>query len=260
LNQSKDWLRGGTGMKVMSFTCRPDDEIYLKYILPALLDKTKIQTDRPAWKMESILKPHAIRHITGEENQFFKGNYISVDKKPRFKVGETVRLEWKSRNSPKGSWFFKNTGKIWNKEPSVYCCSSCLEDKEIGHGDDIEACCCRFPKCQEEILFPKILGTAKITEVFKIEMNKKQNGQFTEFNLKKLYERPGIEPEIALMESDVDKVLFNSGIDHMIPFVQELAKRDGFKSAEDMFRWFDKEYDLSVPKSFWVYRWEEDLR
>jgi len=23
------------------------------------------------------------------------------------------------------------------------CCSSCIEDKQMGYGDDIEGCCCR---------------------------------------------------------------------------------------------------------------------
>ncbi len=38
--------------------------------------------------------------------------------------------------------------------------------------------------------------------------------------------------------------------------IEELAKRDGFSSAEEMFSWFDKMYDLSSPKEFWVYRWK----
>ncbi len=29
------------------------------------------------------------------------------------------------------------------------CCSACVEDKELGYGDDIDGCCCRHNK--EEI-------------------------------------------------------------------------------------------------------------
>ena len=35
----------------------------------------------------------------------------------------------------------------------------------------------------------------------------------------------------------------------------ELFKRDGFKSAKEMFNWFDKHYDLKQPRRFWVYGW-----
>ena len=37
---------------------------------------------------------------------------------------------------------------------------------------------------------------------------------------------------------------------------EDLAKRDGFVSAKEMFKTLDKMYDLSNPKQFYVYRWE----
>ena len=36
----------------------------------------------------------------------------------------------------------------------------------------------------------------------------------------------------------------------------DLAKRDGFSSAEKLFQFFDRQYDLSSPKEFYVYRWK----
>ncbi len=38
--------------------------------------------------------------------------------------------------------------------------------------------------------------------------------------------------------------------------MEDLAKKDGFKSAEEMFKFFDEDYDLSIPKKFYVYRWD----
>ena len=79
--------------------------------------------------------------------------------------------------------------------------------------------------------FRKILGEAEITEVFKIEMGK---GSLT---TRMVYwiKRDGTE----IYESEED----------------DIAKRDGFKSTDDMFKWFDERYSLSRPKPFWVYMW-----
>jgi len=68
--------------------------------------------------------------------------------------------------------------------------------------------------------FGKVLGEGKITDVFQIEMSNK-----------------GIVQDSKNWD----------GID-------ELSKRDGFKSSKEMFSWFDKRYDLQIPKKFWVYR------
>ena len=38
----------------------------------------------------------------------------------------------------------------------------------------------------------------------------------------------------------------------------EFARRDGFKDLEELINWFDKHYDLSIPKIFAVYRWRWD--
>ena len=73
--------------------------------------------------------------------------------------------------------------------------------------------------------FKKILGTVKITEVFQIEFMKNPRGG-----------------EIGCIVPDGQKW-------------DEIWKRDGFKSGDDLLKWFDEHYDLSKPKIFEVRRW-----
>ena len=80
-------------------------------------------------------------------------------------------------------------------------------------------------------MFHKLLGKVKITEVFEIEM-KSTNGFGT----------------ILHKKEDGWYAWFPN-------LINNLAKRDGFESAEELFRWFDKQYNLSSPKQFYVYRW-----
>ena len=82
----------------------------------------------------------------------------------------------------------------------------------------------------ETLTFNKNLGTVKITEVFKIEM-RITNG----FNI------------IDWVDTKSPK--FSKRC-------VELPQRDGFKNSQDMFKWFDKKYELDKPKEFWVYRWK----
>ena len=88
-------------------------------------------------------------------------------------------------------------------------------------------------------LFNKHLGAAEITEVFKIEMG------IMEFDDSKI----GPHNEYYIRD---DKVLWFSAK------ISDLAKRDGFKSAEDFFQYFDSNYDLSSPKPFYVYRGKKE--
>ncbi len=136
-------------MKVLSFTCRPDDEIYLKQVLPALLNKTKTQTVRPGWndKIITAVEREVDKALKG--TSFYRCGDIGHVKPPRFKAGETVRLEWKSRTSPKDSSF----------------CSVC--GKELGRESKVYGLCKHF----SDALFPKILGYGKITSVYRIEMS-----------------------------------------------------------------------------------------
>ena len=153
-------------------------------VLPSLLDKSKTQTIRPAWKSIWGVAPSV---------------EFTESKQPRFKVGDEVKLMWNEKS--KAEWF----------------------DRTKGEGLDIKQIKPDF-KC---MCFNKLLGTATITQVFEIEMWKTIAGFRTITNGK-----------IAYDESNKD-----------------LAKRDGFKSAEEMFKWFDKNYDLSKARRFYVYRW-----
>lgn len=152
-------VKKGVGfMKVLSFS--GSDEVYLKYILPALLntfitkDKTKpvkTTTIRPAWKTVRFSE------FNDDLSKKKGGRHLDVEriKEPRFNVGEPVRLEWKSRNSPKGSYFCCNCGR-----------------KTTGKNDEWDnEMCPVHGSCDA---FEKILGYGKITEVFKIEMRKDQ--------------------------------------------------------------------------------------
>jgi hypothetical protein len=110
--------------------------------LPKLLNHTCCQSVRPAWKSAKVLDTP----------------YESIKpKEPRFEQCEVFRLEWKSRNSPKDSWFCSNCGCLENiMNPSGKC--------EHLH----------FPEYTISTAkrFPKILGYGEITEILKIEIRK----------------------------------------------------------------------------------------
>jgi hypothetical protein len=209
-------------MKVLSFS--GSDETYLKYVLPALLKgvetnwkEGKNQTIRPAFKYVKVLD-------TGYE--------AIREKQPRFKVGETVRLEWKSRNSPKGSWFCKFCGQIVEPKTLISgfgTCEMCYPKKSDAVIDGI-----KVTGIPEKIVpvFPKILGYGKIVEVSKINFVKLENGVF-------MGSPEGFPTENYLYSESL----------------MNLAKRDGNWDAETMFKWFDR-YGLEQPKPFTVYRWE----
>ena len=161
-------------------------------ILPALLARTKTQTIRPAWTFTKFTKKNIV-------------NY-SIEKPARFKVGDKIQIMWKQRGTPKDAMFCNKCGSnnVVNRVMDWFC-QNCYNYTNI---------------------FPKILGTATITEVFQIEMGKD-------------YVIWGFEGEEPLNE-------------------ESLANRDGFNSAEEMFSFFDNNYNLSSPKKFWVYRWRWD--
>lgn len=90
---------------------------------------------------------------------------------------------------------------------------------------------CDTPMIAGNDKFHKELGIAEITEVFRIKMGR---------------DADGLRPFWVM-----------DALGYFVPmdFVEELANRDGFDSAQKMFEWFDNAYDLSSPKPFWVYRW-----
>lgn len=171
-------------------------------ILPHLLDRTKDQTIRPAWYYP---KSWAGMMASAGTKMLDKAAYLKVD--------EEVKLYWKQRG--KASVFCKCHGKavaIKREFNRLHYCT--VELKALDKDIDI---------------FGKVLGTGKMTEVFEIRMEKKNNSYFLECKGQWF----GI--------SDT--------------FVKALAKKDGFDAAKEMFEKFDEMYDLSIPKRFYVYRW-----
>ena len=197
-------------MKVISFSAVE--------ILPALLDRSKTQTLRPAWKEDAYLRCNDISKEINP-NKYFK--------EPRFKVGEKVKFMWKCRS--KYQWFCKNCGDsdCFNMTPEIPF-----------------AYAFGCPNCKgEHKLFHKIIGTGTITEVFEIEMGIKK-GEV------KYSDRTEIR-EYQAIEGVGRQLFFN---DRYV----ELPQMDGFKSTEELFRYFDKAYGLDSPKRFYVYRWVYD--
>lgn len=196
-------------MKILNFTAVE--------ILPALLSKAKTQTIRPAF----ITNPYS--KLTSED--IAAELHTNGVKPPRFKVGDEVKLLWQQRSKYK------------------LFCQKCL--KGIPYPEITVGCpTCIFKLPEDEGLlkpFNKLLGTAEITEVFKISIwkNKVKHRQesFDGYNCEVL----GTIEEWAQAIKD--------------EWIINLAKLDGFNSAEQMFSYFDNKYDLSQPKAFWVYRW-----
>ena len=188
-------------------------------ILPALLDKSKTQTIR-------LVKMYDGEAMAKDMSKY--GEY----KPARFKVGDKVKLMWNQR-----SYYF------------VFCAKCGIGMERLHNIDGIRCKNCKFRYVQPTVseyygeknyyakdlkggyigYFNKHLGNVEITEVFKIEMIKNLWGY-------------GLQKEI--------------GGDLTIVSIEELSKLDGFKSPELMFAYFDKTYDLSQPREFWVYRWK----
>jgi hypothetical protein len=190
-------------------------------ILPALLNKTKTQTIRPLWEDLNLKK---IFPKTSTD--------AYVLKKPRFKVGDKVKLMWKQRSKYK--WFCKKCGGEINYPQHKEEFGAVYEKKSKNayiYHKGFEKGECKFENVEVSFIptFPKLLGTGTITEVFEIEMNKNY-----------VSERDGVAIRV-LKERKED--------------YDEFARRDGFKDLEELINWFDKHYDLSTSKRFAVYRW-----
>jgi len=241
-------------MKILAFS--------VVEILPALLDKTKDQTIRPAWKKFDVgdaklhhspisAEEYHYETKTSKETKFptsISGRMINrltsgvgrfpenIGKPPRFKVGEEVKLMWNQRS--KYQWFCRECGGGIDGYVTTF------EGVNVFRHNGLHECIMKNQVndfldlvFSDNSVFNKLLGTAKITEVFKIKIFKKK--------------------ETGIAEADYEIYWMDKKIKCNWPWgdIEELAKRDGFKSAEDMFSHFDKNYDLSIPKEFWVYRW-----
>ena len=146
-------------------------------VLPSLLNKTKVQTIRKAWRVITT---------AGIQARFFP-EIPTTSISPKYKVGETVEIVW--------------TGDI-NRTAWKW-----------------------LPKGSQPIL-----GKAIITEVFEIEIRKNSEYQFRYIHSDHWWSQEGGR-------------------------AKELSECDGFKSAKQMFEYFNKNYNLSTPKKFHVYRW-----
>lgn len=184
--------------KTMNFTCVE--------VLPSLLDKTKTQSIRKAWKENSQYVGDDLVDNFKDSGSILK--YKTLSKPAKYKVGDKVQLVWDVDSGV--DWFKKIDGT-----PAL--------------------------KCKEECkIFNKNPGTVEITEVFEIKIIKGKQP----YSINTSYDWDGQFGKHKPVE----------GTYH--PFIKDLAKQDGFKSAKEMFKWFDKNYDLSTPKEFWVYRWK----
>ena len=146
-----------------------------------------------------------------------------IEKPAAYKVGDKVKIYWNQRS--KFRTFCRRCGSnvrggIKGKDKAAWRCINDECDKKERFGN--------------KAYFDKLLGQVEITEVFKIEMHPHMELV--------TYRNPNPEPRLCMMSCGRREI-------------DELAKLDGFKSAEAMFEFFDKRYGLSEPKQFYVYRW-----
>jgi len=200
----------------------------------AILEGSKTQTIRLlGWKNNKDFK-------TEVTNKMWKDTWSISQKKPIHKVGDQIKLVYKQRVLKKDAGFCKKCGQVFLELPWKG------KNWEINGRINIDPC----PQCKtvSEIL-PKHFATAEITDVFEIEMFNDPEAGF------KIGEGQW-NSYIHILKNG--KTITHKGFGETIEtgFMQDLAKRDGFKSTEEMFQWFDKRYDLSTSKRFAVYRFE----
>ena len=217
-------------------------------ILKALLDKTKTTTIRKAWqiieeetikltdKQKKLIKcsPEAYQQYKqalqqlGEEYQ--RRTYI-VEKPCKYKVGEM-------------------RGVVWNKEGEVFC-YYCGEEL-------FKKCKCLYKENKlkniEQIRprksFPKNLGKVKITKIEKIKIGKED-----------IILNKNTHEDYYILTENLSRPQLWDGCYNNYLFLKKLAKSEGFKNPEEMFK-FLEEYagDLNEPKSFWLieFEWVKD--
>ncbi len=192
--------------------------------LHSLLDKSCSQTIRPAW----VDSEKGERCTEDAKEKSSLGSIPSPPiKPPRFEVGDKCQILWNQRSKYKTFCSKCGKGQTYKmKCGTEVCCKDFIEQIPTSTA---------MPITND---FNKLLGTVEITEVFKIEM-----GYVTSY---------GKPTKIFwIKEQDID----NKFREVLVVEEERLAKRDGFSSAEQMFSCLDKMYDLSQPKTFYVYRW-----
>ena len=191
-------------------------------VLPALLSKMKTQTIRKGWENISISHKgvKAFGGIIGK----------TVEKPARFKVGEKIKLMWNQRS--KYNWFCKGCGKGFAEGIML---TVTLKNLAYEHAEKNPKKCFTG----RYLFFPKVLGVVEMLAVFQIEMRKDRFGYVLSCVSTKVSNLYGVP--VIKNQSDKSEAV--------------IVEKDGFKSDADMFAYFDKHYDLQVPKKFWVYRW-----
>jgi len=180
--------------------------------------KTKILNFTAVEILESLLLKTKEQTIrpAWKKPEFVSG--ISVNGSPKYDPnGENPIIDKPARFSVN-----EKIKLMWNqRSPHKVFCSHC----------GVPFLKCKCEKRGIALSFRKELGRAKITEVFKIEIGRNTDG-------------------LKLYWVKIDKIL------QQADFIEDLAKKDGFKTSEHMFNWFDERYKLNRPKPFWVYRWQ----
>ena len=203
-------------MKTINFTS--------KEFLSSLLDKSKTQIIQKAWndKLKCFWWDGKFKGSSEELIQHCKEKHKGLRARSYDLIPKPPKYKVKDEvklmwnQRSKGDWFCRDCGGGVGKKIGDGRVYCEKEKKEVLYTDGF---------------FNKTLGTVETTEVFEIEMWKTEPtftsvGQVGEFS----YNVKGASSE-------------------------DLAKRGGFKSAEKMFKFFDKKYDLSSPKKFHVSRW-----
>ena len=139
-------------MKVISFSAVE--------ILPSLLNKSKVQTLRPAWNEPKVKRFKSFDEERGQIHDILFDE-APYEKPARFKVGEVVQLVWKAAAGyPKNARFCRKCGKLSNPEACEVC----------------------SPTIQDYNTFPKLFGTAEITSVDKMSMKFARDGILVTLN------------------------------------------------------------------------------
>lgn len=217
-------------MKILNFTCIEK--------LPSLLNKNCSQTIRRAWKEIIVSKDSKkkkdkdILEITGESGLHKYKLTEKIDKSARYEVGEIVRIMWKQRS--KFHYFCRHCGiglgivSPWGK------CKTCKTKMIQSEGN--------------KHWFLDRMGIIEITEVFKLTMEKGEGYKILTEYSEGVHNTP--------LGKFKRRTRSNNILKSKETWVKELAKLDGFKSPEDMFKTIDKMYYLSSSKNFWVYKWK----
>jgi len=109
---------------------------------------------------------------------------------------------------------------VW-KQRAKRNCKNCLRDCQ-SRGMDINT------KCSQ---FDNIIGLVELTDI--------------------------IPSEILIDEISNFKIKINSNEQPLTrKELKKLAKKDGFENIWNFIRWFDKHYDLKIPKKFRILRWK----